>query len=62
MKLIKKLGKQYEGKDKKQHRYVNYLLQLDNGKRVLVKPVKDDDYKVFDAVAEFERTEVVKNG
>lgn len=57
MKLVKKLSKkQYEGKDKKQHHYVNYLLQLDNGKRVLIKCVNTDDYKVLDAVAEFERT------
>ena len=56
MKLIKKLSnKTYEGKDKKQRHFVNYFLELDNGKRVLVKCVKNDDYKLFEAVAVYER-------
>lgn len=57
MKIVKKLSnKTYEGKDKKQHHFVNYYLQLDNGKRVIIKCVKTDDYKVLDAIAEFERS------
>lgn len=57
MKLIKRLAKKtYEGSDKKQHHFVNYYLEFDNGKRVLVKAVDKDDYKLFDAVAVYERS------
>lgn len=57
MKLIKRLSKkQYKGKDNKEHRFVNYYLELDNGKRVIVKCVDKEDYKIFDAVAVYERS------
>lgn len=57
MKLIKRLSnKTYKGKDNKSHHYVNYYLEFENGKRVIVKAVNVDDYKFFDAVAIFERT------
>lgn len=57
MKLIKKLAKNtYEGSDKKQHHFVNYYLEFDNGKRVLVKAVVKEDYKLFDAIAIYERS------
>lgn len=57
MKLIKKVAKKtYEGSDKKQHHFVNYYLELDNGKRLLVKAVVKEDYKLFDAIAIYERS------
>lgn len=57
MKLIKRLSaKTYKGQDGKNHHYVNYFLEFENGKRVIVKAVNVDDYKMFDAVAIFERT------
>lgn len=54
MKLVKKQSKQtYEKNGKKKHFY-NYFLQLENGKRIQVKPAFKDDVKLFDYVAEFE--------
>lgn len=61
MRLVKRQSKKtYVGEDKKERHYTNYLLELDNGKRILVKPVKDEDYRVFDVIAEFERSNIVK--
>ena len=60
MRLIKKKStKTYQGEDKKEHPYYNYYLELDNGKRISVKPAckkgeEKQNYKVFDAVAVYE--------
>lgn len=56
MKVIKKLGKKtYKGKDGKDYPYVNYYLQADNGKRILIKTVNVDDIKRLDMISEYER-------
>lgn len=57
MKLIKKQSKQtYKNpKTGKEGHYYNYFLQLDNGKRIQVKPAFKDDIKAFDTICEFER-------
>lgn len=56
MQVIKKLSKKtYVGKDKKEYHYVNYYLQCDNGKRILIKTVNVDDIKRLDMISVFER-------
>lgn len=56
MKVIKKKStKTFKGKDGKDHNYINYYLQCDNGKRICIKPVNDDDYVRLDMVSEYER-------
>lgn len=55
MKLIKKQSKQtYKNKEGKTAHYYNYFLQLENGKRVQVKPAFKDDTRTLDAIAELE--------
>lgn len=55
MKLIKKQSKQtYKNKEGESKHYYNYFLQLENGKRVQIKPAFVDDSRTLDAVAELE--------
>lgn len=57
MTVIKKQGnKTYKGKDGKEHKYINYYLQLDNGKRIAIRTVNASDLKVLEGVAIYERT------
>ena len=54
MTLIKrKNGKTYKGKDGKEHNSYTFFLQLDNGKRIAVRNVFDDDYEKLDLVATY---------
>lgn len=56
MRLIKKKSKKtYKNKDGEERYYVNYFVELDNGRRVCVKPLDEKDYRMFDAVAVYER-------
>jgi len=55
MKVIKKQGKEYKGKNGKTYHYYNYYLQFDNGLRVCIKTISVDDLKKLDAIAEYER-------
>lgn len=56
MRLIKRKSKKtYLDKEKIEHHYTNYFIEFDNGKRVLIKPVKVEDYARLDMVAEYER-------
>ena len=58
MTVIKKKGKKtYKGKDNKEHNYINYFLQLDNGKRIAIRTVNASDLKVLEGVAIYECTE-----
>lgn len=58
MTVIKKLSKKtWIGEDKKEHRYVNYYLELDNKKRIAIKTVRASDLKVLEGVAIYERNE-----
>lgn len=53
MKLIKTKSKQtYKNKDGKDCHYYNFALQLDNGKRIAIKPSFSRDYVVLNAVCE----------
>lgn len=55
MRLIKRQSKQtYTNKNKETKHYYNYFLELDNGKRIQIKPSFVDDKRTLDAVAEFE--------
>lgn len=55
MRVIKKIAKKtYVGNDKKEHHYVNYYLEADNGKRILIKTVNVDDIKRLDMISVFE--------
>lgn len=54
--IIKRQAKKtYTTKDGKERHFYNYYVQLENGKRVQVKCAFDDDYRVLDAVAKYER-------
>ena len=53
--VLRKGNKTYKGKDGKEHNYFNYFLECDNGKRILIKPVLEDDYARLNMVAEYER-------
>lgn len=56
MKVIKKKSKTtYQGKNGKTYHYINYYLQLDNGKRVGIRTYNVDDLAYLDAVAEYEQ-------
>lgn len=55
MKLVKKQSKQtYKNKEGKEKHYYNYFVELDNGKRVQIKPAFRDDTRTLDAVSEYE--------
>ena len=55
MRLVKKQSKStYVNKNKETKHYYNYFIELDNGKRVQVKPAFKDDTRTLDAVAEYE--------
>lgn len=55
MNLIKKQSKQtYKNKEGETKHYYNYFLQLDNGKRVQVKPAFKEDTRTLDAIANLE--------
>lgn len=53
MKLIKKQGAEYTNEKKEKKHYYNYFIELDNGKRVQIKPAFKDDKRTLDAVAEY---------
>lgn len=54
--IIKRQAKKtYKNKDGKERHFYNYYVQLENGKRVQVKCAFDDDYRVLDAIAKYER-------
>lgn len=56
MKLVKRQSKKtYKGKDGVERHYYNYYLETDNGKRVAIRPVNNDDFGKLDMVAEYER-------
>lgn len=57
MQLIKrKSSKIYVNSEtKKECHYYNYYLETDNGKRVLIKPVKVEDFARLDMVAKLEK-------
>ena len=56
MRVIKRQSKKtYQGKDKKDYHYINYFLELDNGKRVAIRTFKVADLATLDAVANYER-------
>lgn len=56
MRVIKKQSKKtYQGSDKKEYHYINYFLELDNGKRIAVRTFKPEDLSYLDAVAVYER-------
>lgn len=56
MRIIKKQGKKtYKGKDGQEHKYMNYYVELDNGKRIAVRTVNASDLKVLEGVAVYER-------
>lgn len=54
MRLIKKQGAEYTTEKKEKKHYYNYYIELDNGKRVQVKPAFKDDKRTLDAVAVYE--------
>lgn len=55
MKLLKKKSKQtYKNKAGKESHYYNYFLELDNGKRIQIKPAFKDDNKALDTIAVYE--------
>lgn len=55
VKLVKRQSKQtYTTKEGKTAHYYNFFLELENGKRVQVKPAFKDDARTLDAVAELE--------
>lgn len=56
MRVIKRQSKKtYQGSDKKDYHYINYFLELDNGKRVAIRTFKVEDLNTLDAVAIYER-------
>ena len=56
MRLVKRQGKAFtDNKSGKEKHFYNYYLETDNGKRVLIKPVNNDDYARLDMLAEYER-------
>lgn len=56
MQVIKRKAKKtYKGKDGKEHPYINYYLELDNGKRVAIRTFEVEDLKVLDGVAIYEK-------
>lgn len=57
MVVVKKKGnKTYKGKDGNEHNYINYYLELDNGKRIAIRTVNASDLKVLAGVAVYERS------
>lgn len=59
MKIIKRKSKNTYVNEKKETRhYYNYFIEFDNGKRIMFKPINNDDYRRLDMVAEYERTKV----
>lgn len=56
MTIVKKVSKKtWIGEDKKERHYINYYLQLDNGKRIAIRTVNASDLKVLEGVATYER-------
>lgn len=56
MQVVKKISKKtWVGEDKKERHYVNFYLQLDNGKRIAIRTVNASDLKVLEGVAIYER-------
>lgn len=56
MEIIKKQSnKTWKDKEGKEHKYINYYVQLDNGKRIAIRTVNASDLKVLEGVAKYER-------
>lgn len=56
MKVVKRKGqKTFTGKDGKEHNYINYYLELDNGTNRYSFTVNASDLKVLDGVANYEK-------
>lgn len=56
MKILKIKSKQtYKNKEGKECHYYNYAIQLENGKRVQIKPSFSRDYLVLDTISELVR-------
>lgn len=54
--IVKRQSKKtYKNKDGKERHFYNYYVQLENGKRIQVKPAFDKDYVVLDSVCQYER-------
>lgn len=54
MEVIKVVSKKtYVGNDGKEHHYVNFYLQCNNGKRIAIKCVNKEDYSRLDMVATY---------
>lgn len=55
MKLVKKQSKQtYKNKEGKEVHYYNFFIQLENGKRIQIKPAFKDDARSLDVLSEYE--------
>lgn len=53
MKLVKVIKKEtYKGKDGNTYNYKNYYVELDNGKRIAIRPAFKEDYKTLEIVSE----------
>lgn len=56
MRVIKIQSKKtYKGKDNKDYHYINFFLELDNGKRVAIRTFTPEDLAYLEAVAVYER-------
>lgn len=56
MRIVKRKSKNvYTNSNGAERHYYNYYIECDNGKRILFKPVKKDDYAKLDMVCEYER-------
>lgn len=54
--IVKRQSKKtYKNKDGKERHFYNYYVELENGKRIQVKPAFDKDYVVLDSVCLYER-------
>lgn len=54
LKIVKfKNGKTYKGKDGKEHNSYSKAIELENGKRVLIRAVNPRDDIVIDALCEY---------
>lgn len=54
MKVIKKQSKEtYKNKNDKECHYYHYYLELENGKRIQIKPAFKEDYKSLDLVSNY---------
>lgn len=53
MKLIRVISNRtYKGKDGKTYHHSNFVLELPNGKQIVIKPAFSKDYALLDVLAE----------